>query len=84
MLTCSHGVGKTATARMFITALVRNAPAEVITDRALALHHGQGAAPAARHNSDRYETNRVECDHGRLKAWLRPRRGLTSIALPPW
>jgi transposase, IS6 family len=32
--------------------------------------------PAAWHRIDRYANNRVECDHGRLKARLRPMRGL--------
>ena len=32
--------------------------------------------PAARHRTDRYANNRIECDHGRLKARLRPMRGL--------
>jgi transposase-like protein len=32
--------------------------------------------PAAWHRTDRYATNRVEADHGRLKARLRPMRGL--------
>ena len=32
--------------------------------------------PAAWHRTDRYANNRVECDHGRLKARLRPMRGL--------
>jgi hypothetical protein len=32
--------------------------------------------PAARHRTDQYANNRVEADHGRLKAWLRPMRGL--------
>jgi SAM-dependent methyltransferase len=31
---------------------------------------------AAWHRTDRYANNRVECDHGRLKARLRPMRGL--------
>jgi transposase-like protein len=31
--------------------------------------------PAAWHHTDRYANNRVECDHGRLKARLRPMRG---------
>ncbi len=31
--------------------------------------------PAVRHRTDRYGNNRVECDHGRLKARLRPMRG---------
>jgi transposase, IS6 family len=32
--------------------------------------------PAAWHRTDRYANNRVECDHGRLKARPRPMRGL--------
>jgi transposase-like protein len=32
--------------------------------------------PAAWHRTDRYANNRVECDHCRLKARLRPMRGL--------
>jgi transposase-like protein len=30
------------------------------------------------HNTGQYENNRVECDHGRLKARLRPMRGLKT------
>ena len=33
-------------------------------------------APAAWHRTDQYANNRVEADHGRLKARLRPMRGL--------
>jgi transposase, IS6 family len=32
--------------------------------------------PAAWHRTDRYANNRVEADHGRLKARLRPMRSL--------
>jgi transposase-like protein len=32
--------------------------------------------PTAWHRTDQYANNRVECDHGRLKARLRPMRGL--------
>ena len=32
--------------------------------------------PAAWHRTEQYANNRVECDHGRLKARLRPMRGL--------
>jgi IS6 family transposase len=32
--------------------------------------------PAAWHHIDQYGNNRVEADHGRLKARLRPMRGL--------
>jgi len=31
--------------------------------------------PASWHRTDRYANNRVECDHGRLKAPLGPMRG---------
>jgi transposase-like protein len=34
--------------------------------------------PGAVHNTGRYENNRVECDSGRLKARLRPMRGLKT------
>jgi IS6 family transposase len=32
--------------------------------------------PAAQHVVERYANNPIEADHGRLKAWLRPMRGL--------
>jgi transposase, IS6 family len=32
--------------------------------------------PAARHHTEQYANNRIEADHGRLKARLRPLRGL--------
>jgi transposase-like protein len=32
--------------------------------------------PAGWHRTEQYANNRVECDHGRLKARLRPMRGL--------
>ena len=32
--------------------------------------------PAAAHVTEQYANNLVEADHGRLKAWLRPMRGL--------
>ena len=34
--------------------------------------------PAALRNTGQYENNRCECDHGRLKARLRPVRGLKT------
>ena len=34
--------------------------------------------PDAEHDTRVYANNRVECDHGRLKARLRPMRGLQS------
>jgi transposase, IS6 family len=39
----------------------------------------QEAAPAARHVTDRYANNAIEADHGRLKARLRPMRGLGRL-----
>jgi transposase-like protein len=66
--------------RFFTTALaVHGDPTEVITDRAPALAHViENLVPSAMHNTGRYENNRIECDHGRLKARLRPMRGLKS------
>jgi transposase-like protein len=52
------------------------APAEVTTDQApMSPAVLEDLPPAARHRTDRYTNNRVECDHGRLKARLRPMRG---------
>jgi transposase, IS6 family len=36
--------------------------------------------PAARHITERYTNNSIEADHGRLKARLRPMRGLKRLA----
>jgi transposase-like protein len=53
------------------------APGEVTTDQApvypVVLEE---RLPAAWHRTDRYANNRVECDYCRLKARLRPMRGL--------
>jgi transposase, IS6 family len=67
-----------AARRFFATALrTHGEPVEVVTDRAPALRAAiEGLMPAAFHNTEQYENNRVECDHGRLKARLRPMRGL--------
>jgi transposase-like protein len=37
---------------------------------------GSSSGPAAWHQTEQYANNRVEADHGRLKAQLRPMRGL--------
>jgi IS6 family transposase len=59
--------------------LARGRPDEVVTDRAAALAHViADLIPNARHNTARYANNRIECDHGRLKARLRPMRGLKT------
>jgi IS6 family transposase len=48
-----------------------------VTDRAPALRAAiDELLPAVFHNTEQYANNRVECDHGRLKARLRPMRGL--------
>jgi transposase, IS6 family len=64
--------------RFFETALgAHGEPAEIVTDRAPALLAAiEELMPAAFHNTEQYANNRVECDHGRLKARLRPMRGL--------
>ena len=68
-----------AAQRFFERAIgtTKTAPAEVITDQApvypVVL---EDLLPASWHRTDRYANNRVECDHGRLKARLRPMRGL--------
>jgi transposase-like protein len=52
-------------------------PVEVATDHAATYPIVlDKLLPAAWHRTDRYANNRVECDHGRLKARLRPMRGL--------
>ena len=66
--------------RFFTTSLTAHGePAEVITDRAPALANViDELIPAAFHNTEQYQNNRVECDHGRLTARLRPMRGLKT------
>jgi transposase-like protein len=52
-------------------------PAQITTDRAHALVSVvTDLLPAALHDTTQYANNRVEADHGRLKARLRPMRGL--------
>ncbi|MCX6423809.1 MAG: IS6 family transposase [Actinobacteria bacterium] len=68
-------------ARRFFTESLRahRTPTEVITDRAPALANViDELIPAAFHKTGQYENNRCECDHGRLKARLRPMRGLKT------
>jgi transposase-like protein len=55
-------------------------PAEVTTDRAPVYPRViEDLAPSARHVLEQYANNRVEADHGRLKARLRPMRGVKTI-----
>ncbi len=68
-----------AAARRFFTRALRagTVPAEVTTDRAPAyLRVLDELAPSALHTVERYANNPIETDHGRLKARLRPMRGL--------
>jgi len=68
-----------AARRFFERAIgtARITPVEVVTDHA-PVYPGalEELAPAAWHRTDQYANNRIECDHGRLKARLRPMRGL--------
>jgi len=71
-----------AAARRFFTQALAHAPtpAEVTTDRAPAyLKVLDELLPAARHVTEQYANNPIECDHGRLKARLRPMRGLKRL-----
>ncbi len=67
-----------AARRFFQRALaVAAEPVEVTTDRAAVYPRLlEELVPAAQHVTRPYANNRVEADHGRLKAWLRPMRGL--------
>jgi len=69
---------KTAARRFFTRALAdATPPAELTTDRAAAYPRVlDELLPAAQHVTVRYANNRVEADRGRLKARLRPMRGL--------
>jgi transposase, IS6 family len=73
----------TAAARRFFIQALRQAPppVEVSTDAAPA-YVGvlEELLPAARHVTERYGNNRVEANHGRLKARVRPMRGLKCLA----
>jgi IS6 family transposase len=67
-----------AARRFFEAALAAHGmPVEVVTDRAPALRAViEELIPSAFHNTERYANNRIEADHDRLKARLRPMRGL--------
>ena len=68
----------TAATRFFETMLVgRERPTEVTTDLATPLLRVVDELLAdVFHDTTQYGNNRIECDHGRLKARLRPMRGL--------
>jgi transposase-like protein len=70
-------------ARRFLEQAIgttRVTPVEVVTDHA-PVYPGvlEEPAPAAWHRTDQYANNRVECDHGKLKARLRPMRAQAGL-----
>jgi transposase-like protein len=70
-----------AAATRFFEALLmgRDRPREVTTDLAAPLLRVvDDLLPEALHDTTQYANNRVEWDHGRLKARLRPMRGLRT------
>ncbi len=55
-------------------------PTEIVTDRAWTLLAVvDEVMPGAFHSTEQYANNRIEADHGRLKARLWPMRGLNAI-----
>jgi len=69
-------------ARAFFTRALTfgGPPVEVTTDRALVYPRVlDELVPAARHVLEQHANNVIEADHGRLKARLRPMRGLKRI-----
>ena len=70
-----------ATRRFFIRALEHGVrPSEVTTDRAVAYPRVlDELLPAACHVMEHYANNPIESDHGRLKATVRPMRGLKRL-----
>ena len=68
-----------AARRVFERAIgtTRIMPSEVVTDQASTYPVVlEELLPAAWHDTDRHANNHIEADHGRLKARLRPMRGL--------
>ena len=57
----------------------RDRPREVTTDLAARLRRVvDDLPPDVLHGTTQYASNRIECDHGRLKSRLRPMRGLRT------
>ena len=57
----------------------RDRPREVTTDLAAPLLRVvDELLPEVLHDTSQFANNRIECDHGRLKARLRPMRGLRT------
>jgi transposase-like protein len=71
-----------AATRQFFTRALDHGPrpSEVTTDQAPAYPRViEELVPAACHVTEQYANNPVEADHGRLKARLRPMRGLKRL-----
>ncbi len=71
-----------AATRRFFTGVLEHGPqpAEVTTDRAPAYPRVIGELiPVACHVTEQYANDPLEADHGRLKARLRPMRGLKRL-----
>ena len=70
----------TAATRFFATAIaVHGEPVEVTTDKSPVLAKTiRELIPGTHHDTTQYANNRVENDHGRHKARLRPMRGLQT------
>jgi IS6 family transposase len=71
-----------AAARVFFTRALGtgSVPVEVTTDKAPAYPRlVDELVPAALHITEQYANNSVEADHSRLKARLRPMRGLQTF-----
>jgi transposase, IS6 family len=68
-----------AARRFFVQAIgtTKINPTEVVTDRAATYPPVlDDLLPASWHRTEQYANNHIETDHGRLKARLRPMRGL--------
>jgi len=71
----------TAAAEWFFAKALRDhgEPLEIVTDKSPTLATViADLVPDAEHCTDQYANNWIECDHGRLKARLRPMRGLKT------
>jgi len=69
-------------ARAFFTRALATGvvPVEVTTDRAPVYPRAlDELIPTALHDTEQYANNTIEADHGRLKARLRPMRGLKTF-----
>jgi IS6 family transposase len=71
-------------ARLFFSGAIASTqvePKEIVTDRAPAYPRVlDDLLPGTRHDVEQYANNPIEADHGRLKARLRPMRGLKTAA----